>query len=191
MEIRRISIFYLIMAKKYIVKRYYKRRSNWSSNINKIINQVVQAPASSEFYGYIPLTRNPEQSDTSVSQQYTVKNVEFSFDISGASNATIHNIEHLTVYIIYVPQGFTVDSTIINKHPEWIMAYRYLGGPDYDLATSTNSFNFRNPLRVKSRLARRLQTGDSIYWLVTGVNETTADLVVRVNGIVRWWTKAN
>ena len=51
---------------------------------------------------------NPIQSSTTVSQQFTVKNIEayFNFDVAEQSNA--HNLECLTAYIMFVPQGMNV-----------------------------------------------------------------------------------
>lgn len=172
------------MARKRI-RRYYRRKGRWSANIKTLTNQNVSTPRGS-FFGTTDLCQNPIQIDTTVSQQYTVKNVEVSFMIETAGDN--RNIEGLTTYIMFVPQGMTVTETYPNTHPEYIMAYRFLGSPDMQ----GNQGNIgRNPLKVKTRLSRRLQTGDKIIMLIVGQNPSETASTMAFSGIVRWWTKAN
>ena len=172
--------------------RYYKR-NRWSANIKKLISNG-NAQGNSDFYTTIDLCLNPVQTDTTVSQQYTVKNVEFSFEIELGVNA--NDIENLCGYILYVPQGYYVSSdSIITNHPEWIMAMRYYGSASSDISMiSSNNLTgsgYSKVFKIKTRLARRLQTGDKILFLVTGTNQNSNVVDVAVRGIARWWTKAN
>ena len=181
------------MAKYRRYRKYTRRgRGRWSANIKTLTKQTIQATTGS-FFGITDLCLNPIQSDTTVSQQYTVKNIEISFEIEGPQNniGNTSGVEGLTSYIMFVPQGMTVTETYPNTHPEYIMAYRFLGSPNLELSSSSGlSLNpGRNPLRVKTRMARRLQTGDKIILLVVG--QSSVELNLEFNGIVRWWTKAN
>lgn len=90
---------------------------------------------------------------------------------------------------MYVPQGMSVTVDYPQQHPEYIMAYRFIGSPENESTAAASGV--RNPLRIRSRLARKLQTGDSIIFLLVGVNTGTANLDVDIHGLVRWWTKAN
>lgn len=179
------------MAKKRIVKRYRRAKGRWSSNIKSISNSIITADTG-EFFATNILCQNPVQNNQTVSQQYTVKNVEISFQLETSSDAAStakYNIESLICYIMYVPQGMTVDVNYPSYHPEYIMAMRFLGSPDFE-NSSSSSIPGRNPLRVKTRLARRLQTGDSVILFIGG-NNIGANTNLNFHGILRWWTKAN
>lgn len=180
------------MAKKR-VRRYRRAKGRWSANIKKLTTQTITASGSSDFYASTDLCQNPVQNESSVSQQYTVKNVELSFEFelqSGQTNYT--EIEGIVCYIMYVPQGMTVDNNYPNYHPEYIMAMRFLGSPNLETGTGAAPQQAgRNPLRIKTRLARRLQTGDKIILYINGTNNTTTTTTLNFNGLIRWWTKAN
>ena len=179
------------MAKKRVVKRY-RRKGRWSANIKKLTTQSITATGSSEFYASTDLCQNPVQNESSVSQQYTVKNVELSFEFELMEGQTNYSgIEGIVCYIMYVPQGMTVDNNYPNYHPEYIMAMRFLGSPNIEVQQVTQFTPGRNPLRIKTRLARRLQTGDKIILYINGTNTTTDSTTLNFNGLIRWWTKAN
>lgn len=170
------------MARRSYKKIYYRRKGRWSANIRSITaNNISFSPGSD--YTTLDLCTNPAQTDVTVSQQYTVKNFEINFELS-SNDAT--NLESLAGYIMYVPQGMIVTETYPNLHPEYIMNYKFYGS-----AVMENNNN-RGPLRMKTRLSRRLQTGDKIIFLITGYNDhSTADINLEINGLVRWYTKAN
>lgn len=167
------------MARKRI-RRRYRRKGRWSSNIKPIENQTITFPGNTKTSASITLCYNPAQTDTTVSQQYTVKNVELNFEIDSTAN----QLESFCGYIMFVPQGMTIGDDYAELHPEYIMAMRFYGSPDADTP-------YRNPLRIKTRLSRRLNTGDSIIFYITGVNTYSQALNSTINGLLRWWTKAN
>lgn len=180
------------MAKKRIVKRYRRAKGRWSANIKKLTTQTITATGNSEFFATTDLCQNPAQTESSVSQQYTVKNVELNFEFELIAGQTVlTDIEGIVCYIMYVPQGMTIDSNYPNYHPEYIMAMRFLGSPNLETADSVAQQPGRNPLRIKTRLARRLQTGDKIILYVNGTNAHPNTVTLNFNGIIRWWTKAN
>ena len=173
-------------------RKYWKRKGRWSSNIRTIQNTAVNAPPGS-FYTYSDLCNNPSQNTSTVSQKYTVKNIELTFEIDFQTVQTVGAaIEALIAYIMFVPQGYTITETLPSYHPEWIMAYRFLGSPSNEIDSTGGYIGpGRNPLKIKTRLARRLNTGDKIVLLITGYNSSQIATSVDFNGIVRWWTKAN
>jgi len=173
------------MAKaKKVIRKYYKK-GRWSANIKNIQETLDVDKDQTFFYNQI-LCENPPQAQNSVSQQYTAKNFEFTFELESTSNDELW-FENLMGYIMFVPQGYNVDDQLPFKHPEWIMAYKYYGSPKAD----------ETPLpifRIRTRLARRLQTGDSIIFLLIGRTqawEGTSKKRLNPKGLVRWWTKAN
>lgn len=175
------------MAKRRYRRRFYKK-GRWSANINNLYAQSIFAQSGTGFIT-IDLQTNPAQNNTTVSQQYTVKNVEMTYEVETTLNNSQSILENLQAYIIYVPQGMVVTETLPFNHPEYIMAYRWLGSPNPDSATYPVG---RNPLFIKSRLSRRLQTGDKIIFLLIGQNpQESGGIPMEVRGLVRYWTKAN
>lgn len=165
-------------------RKYWKRRSGkWSSNIQNL-NLTGTAQPNTRFGDSFTIAQNPAQANTTVSQQYTVKNVEISGYIE---STTYSNLKDLTYYIMYVPEGYAVGLDLPYNHPEWIMAYKYIG-----VGASSSSGSFDQPPRIKTRLSRRLNTGDSIIFLYIGNNTATSGAsLLTFRGLVRWWTKAN
>lgn len=172
-------------------KRYYKKSTTtkWSPNIQEISTTTVQASASSTFFQSFVLAFNPTQVNTAVSQVFTVKNVEVSFYIDAEVNNT-NNIEDVAAYIMFVPQGMNITIDYNKQHPEYIMAYKFLGSPSPD--TGQNLGQNYQPQRVKTRLMRKLQSGDNIILFIKGNNTSSSDTQqFDFHGLVRWWTKAN
>ena len=165
--------------------RYYKRKGRWSANIKNIVDTVQSIPSGISGNS-IDLCLNPVQSDITVSQQYTVKNIELSVfaDFNINTNTAVEDVEH---YIMYVPQGMNLTTDYNLEHPEYIMAYYFQGNPLSDSQTPGYK------LKLKSRLSRRLQTGDRIIYFYK-LNNTSSNGIgneFRISGLVRWWTKAN
>ena len=165
-------------------KRYYRRKYkkvSWCSNITNI-RTVGLVANRNNFSSTATLISNPVQNILSTSQIFTVKNVEVSFNLQ---SQYVQYINQITIYIMFVPQGMNVGDNYHIQHPEFIMAMRYLGQPDY--GTDAN----RNAVKVKTRLARRLNTGDSVVLYINGWNSDDEQLNYSIYGVVRWWTKAN
>lgn len=173
------------MARKY--RRYRKFRSaRWAPNISEFSGSE-SVPANDIFSYTTTLTTNPIQSQNLVSQTYTVKNFDINFVIEIISSATAY-VEDLAVYIMYVPQGMNVGSDYNIQHPEYIMNYKFIGSPTFDGASAGQQFQ---PIKVRSRLSRKLQTGDSVILFVKGRNQATNPASLEFHGLIRWWTKAN
>lgn len=169
---------------RYRRRRYYRRKGRWSSNIYNI-NTSQDIPTGIGNADSITLAQNPVQSTTGVSQTYTVKNIELSSFIETDSSANLQYLENIQHYIMYVPQGMAISPDYPQQHPEYILGYYYQGNPVEDI----DSIGFR--LKLKSRLARRLQTGDSIIYLYKIDNSSADSVNIKIRGLVRWWTKAN
>ena len=170
------------MGKKYR-RRYYRKKGKWSSNI-KSISARLSGSVGSDFNIYEDLCVNPEQNNQTVSQIFTVKNITVSFDIEEDENKTMW-LNNLTCYIMFIPQGYYPGYDTPFKHPEWIMAMKYFGNP----AREDNYI--RSPMSIKTRLSRKLNTGDKIIFLITGIGNSYDNSDLAVHGVVRWWTKAN
>lgn len=165
--------------------RKYTRRSHvkWSSRITNITTSQ-NVSQQQELFISNTLATNPAQQTSSISQKFTVKNVWMQFNIE-SQNETLNNLDNLQLFIMYVPQGYSLSSSMPYDHPEWIMAQKFIG----------TAINFNNPgygpLSVSTRLARTLDTGDSIKWVLLGANNSNSSGSVSLKGICRYNTKAN
>ena len=187
---------------RYRRRRYYRKKSGrWAANIQEIANTI--SPQGNTWSAAETILSNPTQQPSYVSQTFTVKNMELNFnlDYEGYDTQTDVNLyEGITVYIMFVPQGMNITNDYNIEHPEYIMAYKYIGSPTTEsIYYPNNSSNAPGqqyqPTRIKSRLARKLQSGDSIVLFVkgnlTGTPSTSSTNRLRLSGVVRWWTKAN
>lgn len=172
-------------------KRYYRNyiytpKAKWSPNIQEIPTTSINATANSTFFHSFTLAYNPPQTTTTVSQVFTVKNVEVNFYID--TTASQHaSLEDITAYIMFLPQGMTITPDYNVNHPEYILAYKYLGSP-----TNESYSQQYQPIRVKSRLSRKLQSGDNIILFIKGSNTlVSGDITFDIHALIRWWTKAN
>lgn len=184
------------MARYRRSRRYRRKSGKWASNITTLDKESIPAPPGI-WYSSLALATNPIQTNAGVSQTFTAKNFEISFTLESTSTTGIHQLDAITAYIMYVPQGMTVTSSYMTDHPEYILNYKYYGSPtSYSPSggsTGLEEYNIQRfqPMKIKSRLGRKLQTGDSIKLLITGVNGSSSDMNLYISGVIRWWTKAN
>lgn len=149
------------------------------------------AGANQQFVVYQNLTSNPAQSDDSVSIKYTVKNINLQLELE-SNEGFAGTVENLQAYVMFIPQGFIPTGTpgayadVPFQHPEWIMAHRFYGSAQLD--ASTHGFP---PVRLRSRLARKLDTGDRVVVIILGNNTGTTSQTLDYRGLVKYNTKAN
>lgn len=174
------------MAKYNRYRKYSRRRfgKHWSTRLTSI-NVTQQVSASQTFFIFRTLATNPAQDDNTVSQRFTVKNVNVQVNIEATSSSYPEGIENLQHYILFIPQGYALGSDTPFEHPEWIMAHRFIGTPQAD----TNPGYA--PTTISTRLARKLDTGDRIVYLLIGSNTTNNNNQLYVSGLVKLNTKAN
>ena len=177
---------------RYRRRRFYKRKSGrWAPNIVKISSSNVAAVG--EFFNYEDLAFNPVHTNTGVSQTFTCKNFEITFTLEGAKTSNVAALESMTCYVMYVPQGMNITSSYYADHPEYIMAYKYIGSPTIEYTPDSGGISTQQyqPVRIRTRLSRKLQTGDKVILYIQGSNSYNANVNYNIDGIVRWWSKAN
>lgn len=170
-------------------RRYKRHSGRWAANIQEIDGTVTASPGS--FSQSDTLLLNPPQTPNIVTQVFTIKNIEITFvlDFKSTDGSNIQYIEGVTAYIMYVPQGMNLTSNYNVEHPEYIMAYKFLGSPLWDKTSQGQQFQ---PFKIRTRLARKLQSGDNIILFIKGINQAPqTTFPLRLSGLVRWWTKAN
>lgn len=150
------------------------------------------AGANEQFVVYQNLTSNPAQSDDSVSIKYTVKNINLQLELESSGGGFGGAVENLQAYVMFIPQGFIPTGVpgayadVPFQHPEWIMAHRFYGSAQMD----ANSPGFP-PVRLRSRLARKLDTGDRVVVIILGNNTGNTSQTLDYRGLVKYNTKAN
>jgi len=186
------------MARRsYRQRRRFRRGTKWSANLQEISTTTVTAPNNSSFWQSFVLSFNPTQVNTAVSQVFTVKNIEVSFYIDSSTSTSFSYIEDVAAYIMFVPQGMAVTENYNLQHPEYIMAYKFLGSPSSDAVNGSPPGQQYQPVKVRTRLSRKLQSGDNVILFIKGNNTyNNPDLPEQFlrfdfHGLVRWWTKAN
>lgn len=173
-------------------RRYYRRSGRWSTRINNFRGSQL-AGSGQQFVIYQNLTTNPVQSDDTVSIRYTVKNINCQLQLEGDGTSTIENLQ---AYVMFIPQGFiptgvpSAYADIPFQHPEWIMTHRYYGSAQYDATNIAVQPGFP-ALRFRSRLARKLDTGDRIVLIILGQNTANGSVTLDYQGLVKYNTKSN
>ena len=130
------------------------------------------------------LCQNPGQTDSTVSNKYTVKNIDL--QLAYVANQLFTNLQ---AFICFIPQGAVPTGTpsayadVPYNHPEWIMVHRFYGPS----ANQNGSF----PVKIKTRLSRKLDTGDRIVLIILGTNAVGSTNTFEYQGVVKYNTKAN
>lgn len=177
------------MARTKAIAKRYIRKGNWSTRLTNFSGSQ-SAGGNQSYIIYQNLAQNPAQSVDTISSKYTVKNIvldcEITFQDSGAE------VENLQYFIMYIPQGYIPTGTpsayadVPYDHPEWIMTHRFVGSPQQDESP------YYPPIRTRTRLARKLDTGDRIVLIILGQNtNSTNSRTIEYRGLVKYNAKAN
>lgn len=174
------------MAKKRTTRRF-RKRTRWAANIQELNNTALTA-SPGNWSATTTLATNFSQNTLGVSQIYICKNFTVDFTIESDNH---WHLEAITAYIMFVPQSMNVTENYNLEHPEYILNYKYLGSPTGTGTSTTAEVQQYQPFRLRSRLSRKLNTGDSVILFVKGYNQSTSTLTLNLSGLIRWWTKAN
>ena len=179
--------------------RYYRRRytrvvkpkKRWASNIYDLAAGESDN-ATKDIYIAQVLVQNAFQDNTPTPTIIKVGNFKVQMDVSYTTNSAAW--VDVKAVIMFVPEGTDVSSyfkitSLIEKHPEWVMAWKY-SSIDYTGEATTTGVQ---TMQFSSRLKRNLNSGDKIYiftLLTTNVNEQHITKV-RTGGLCQYWTCAN
>lgn len=176
------------MARYYRRRRYSRRHgTSWSTKLLNFSGAQSVSPGSN----YVVYQNLCENSSQGVEQLYTFKNINCQVELEGDVQ-----IENLQAYVIYVPKGYiptgvpSAYETLPFNHAEWILAHRFYGSAQRDSGSTSPGFP---PLKLGSRLARKLKPGDRIILLILGTNTNsgTGSITLDYRGLVKFNTKAN
>lgn len=176
--------------------RYYRRRyrtivrapkKKWASNIKNTFIQT-SGDATKQF-GVVALVQNSTDSTYPTPVILKTGNVKVQGDYRVVTSSTGGHAE-VSLYVVFIPEGTSLTTAVeaeqvIQNHPEWIMAWRYLGDNQTSSASAENNDRFS----FSSRMKRNLNSGDSVRMLciVNGYAVTS----VSVNFTAQYWTCAN
>lgn len=142
---------------------------------NQILQKKLQfTAASGNFNTYIDLISNPTNAGGGLTTGYVETIGRFSIDCTLEG---VQSLDNVAMFIMYIPEGYTIqeegntNSSVLNQHPEWIMAYKYLGSPTQSSGDQINQGC--QPTRIRTRVRRNLMTGDRIVLLISGTNSAT------------------
>lgn len=176
--------------------RYYRRRyrtivrapkKKWASNIQQEIIQTTGT--ATKQYGVKTLVQNSSELSSPTPVILKTGNIKIQGDYRVLASTTQGHTD-VSLYVMFVPQGFGITEAaaaeaIVSNHPEWIMAWKYLGVNQVSSTKVENcdSFSF------SSRLKRNLNSGDTIQLIciARGYDMTG----VSVNYAAQYWTCAN
>ena len=176
------------MVKRYRRRNYYRTKKPWSSNFSEGELSANLQPGSLAT-GTAKLCENPAQTSSQVSQPFTVSRIQLNLQafVATTFSDTIAAVERAQIGIFYVPQSYPLNENLFLTHPEWLMAYKYIGIP----SNQKNGILIPS-ISITSKLKRTLQTGDAIWMLITLVNQNqTTAIPIRFTYSLRWWTRAN
>ena len=177
------------MPKYRRVRRRFRKRTKWCSNLIDIGPNSFSLSNENWNFTEVQLITNPQYNYNLTSNLFTIKNVEVAINFDTDNIGSGKWIENLQFYIMYVPEGMTVTQDYAIKHPEYVMAMKYYGEPGVDAGSA--GLAITPSYRIKTRLSRKLNTGDKIILFIRGANVGTQTFNVTYGGLCRFWTKAN
>lgn len=168
------------MSKTKIIKRYTPKKYSWATRFQNF-NFSDSLLVGTDLFEVQQLCENPQQSITNVGQKYLVKNVEVSVELE-ANQSTFEDVQY---YIMFCPEGLSTEQikNLPFQHPEYIMAYKFYGSPQAE------SIGYKGPLFIKSRLARKLESGDKIVLIVLGSGvsgQSGTTKTINIRGLVKY-----
>ncbi|AXV43459.1 putative capsid protein [Porcine serum associated circular DNA virus 3] len=168
------------MPRYYKYKRYYKKvypKKRWASNIftrNTLVTLGNGAKVASETET-LCLNSAQNANPTPVIVKFGRVKVKGDIRTDVASN---NNYVSGIMYVVFCPQGMSVDEFLIDNHPEYILGWTQIS------LDSGNGFSF------SSSLKRNLNSGDKIGILfqVNSVNAVQAVRNFNFYYTVQFWT---
>lgn len=166
------------MPRRYYYGRRYSRgsrpRRRWAPHlVQGSLSITIPAATSAGQTSVLCSNSANVGSDTPVSTIIKVKNFKVVVDLTAASQNL--QLTNFIIAICYVPQGFDPGTEFLYQHPEWILVWRTV---DVSQTVSNSGASLQN-VQISSRLARNLNTGDSIrlFGVGTNLNTTTQGIV--------------
>lgn len=134
-----------------------RKTAKWSPHL--LIQPISFETGTGDFASYQLVAKNSTDTTVPVPSVIKVKNFRVSIDTSAPVGA--YAVDYFNVYLMYVPEGITINTDTPKNHPEWIITWKGI-----DNSTGNGIEN----IVMSSRLARNLNSGDGIYLIFAGYN---------------------
>ena len=162
--------------KRYYAKRLYPRK-RWASNIKSdtvIIPLNTNATSANDT---VLLCQNAAQTSTPTPVVLKFGRVKFKGDIR-FSQTNVAQFTSVNVYICFVPQGNTLNTTLISNHPEYVMGW------------TVCSLDTGSSFSLTTTLKRNLNSGDSVQVLFLVSSTQPPSQVINYNFAytAQFWT---
>lgn len=168
------------MPRRYYYGRRYSRGSRpkrkWSPTLVQG-SPFINVPGQNFGFASAVLCGNSANVGTTVpvSTIIKVKNFKIVFDITAIGNG---NVRNFFVSLLYVPQGFTVSADTALQHPEWLLSWRTIDCTPTN--GTTGAIQLQN-VQMSSRLARNLNSGDTIQLFMQARNDSAETTSTRID----------
>lgn len=170
------------MPRRYYRRRYggYRKRRKWSPTFVDGTFTISFPSQTSAFQG-TTLCANSSNIGNNVPVSTIIKAKNFKMVVDIGNIPTSTSVNNFLLAIMFLPQGFTGSYNLPKEHPEWILAWR----------TVDANFSSLQNVQISSRLARNLNSGDSIILFVSGSNLGTSTSEITVSFICTFVTCNN
>ena len=165
---------------RYRYKRYYKKlypKKRWASNIFTENSILTVLAGETTAFAYTNICSNSLQTATPTPVIVKFGRCKVKGDVRTDLKNDINYVSG-TMFLVYVPEGFTIDLNLVRQHPEYIIGWTQIS------LDSGNTFSFSSPLK------RNLNSGDKIM-MFFNVNATNTVNFVRAFNFyytVQYWT---
>lgn len=179
-------------------RRYYYRRSprvvvakkKWASNM-KTGNMSKTVASSTTDHVEDILVVNSAQNSTPTPVIVKTGNFKIQGDcyISAVQGNSLSQLTQVILYVVYLPEVAVQinTATVIQDHPEWIMAWKVI---DFNIVGNTNADN-GTAFTFSSRLKRNLNSGDAIALVAIVQNGNSGSSTLLVKYAAQYWTCSN
>lgn len=200
-----------------MARRYYKKRTvvvrprkKWASNLTQLVgaqtsNVNVAPPGQAPNTHYIitsDLAQNKAQAGSPTPVVLKCGNFKLKGDMRlylTSSTTTSAQFAGCIAYIMYIPEGVSPSSSLVQMHPEWIMAWSPINVELNFVQSGTAVTQNVEKFSMSSRLKRNLNSGDKVVMIldlmfVPTANATAASTIsitYQPSIGVQYWTCAN
>lgn len=194
--------------------RVVKPKKKWATNIRNVrfdtLDDTTVSLAASQVGAARVLCANSIEVDDGLTVSPTptiVKTGNYKIQCDASVTTSSAVFVRLMLYIMYIPEGVFIPSSadtpkqryeadfislknIVNRHPEWILAWRQFGADFINSSANLERVSF------SSRLKRNLNSGDQICAVILAnedviVGEVGPITRVMINGTCQFWTCNN
>lgn len=153
-------------------------RKRWASNIKNFTTTVTIPQQANGGYNTVVLCENSTQTATPTPTILKFGRLKIRGDVRYTVTGGVQVYTSAIMYVVFVPQGNTLNIDLIENHPEYILGW------------TTLSMDGGNTFSLSSALKRNLNSGDSIQVYIGANTVTTSTAQMSFNFFYncQFWT---